>query len=116
MKNPKGPKAVKNITPKSNIFSLKVEIVERSEKTRKPTAKRVYRTRFNYKIKFISGTFRATDVIYDITNKIHFYVIGFDSGDMIAVSIKPTLKHSISENIKFIKICSACSEASVKTI
>lgn len=104
------------ITPKSNIFSLKVEIVERTEKTRKPTAKRVYRTRFNYKIKFISDTFRVTDVIYDITNKLHFYVIGSEYVDMIAISIKPTLKHSISENINFIRIRSACSEVSVKTI
>lgn len=98
------------------FFALKVEIVERTEHTRKPTAKRVYRTRFNYKIKFISETFRTNDVIYDINNKLHFYVIGIESGNMIAISIKPTLKSSISENVNLIRISSACRENQMKTI
>ena len=79
-------------------FVLKLKIVERKEYTRKPTAKRVYKTRYEYIVEFSNPNpfkIRFTQIIYDITNKLRFFVT-YEGNTAIS---NKTLKSSISETI-----------------
>ncbi|NDV46102.1 hypothetical protein D0T49_03480 [Paludibacter sp. 221] len=79
------------------------EVIKRTEITRKPTAKRVYKTKFNYKVKFIAGGIGITNIIYDINNKLCLYVIDNYDEYNIAVTIKPTSKKKLSPMTSFIR-------------
>jgi hypothetical protein len=96
------------------IISTDIEIISIFENTRKPTAKRVYKQKYIYKVKFLSQEFSVNNMVYDLKNKIVYLVLAIESGWVIATTIKPILKFKYTQNIHLIKGGSASYEKQIK--